>query len=104
VWASLLPSLCTAHREVLLRFLVHRAGNTTCERLGLEFPVSQAGMGWVARGELAAAVSAAGGLGVIGAGVAASPRQWTDQCLLALAWSGSSNPTPIKWPNSSASR
>ena len=29
-----------------------------CERLGIEFPVFQAGMGWVARGELAAAVLA----------------------------------------------
>ena len=39
-----------------------------CERLGIEYPVFQAGMGWVARADLAAAVSAAGGLGVIGAG------------------------------------
>ena len=39
-----------------------------CERLGIEWPVFQAGMGWVARAELAAAVSEAGGLGVIGAG------------------------------------
>lgn len=39
-----------------------------CERLGIEFPVFQAGMGWVARAELAAAVSEAGGMGVIGAG------------------------------------
>jgi enoyl-[acyl-carrier protein] reductase II len=35
--------------------------------LGIEFPIIQAGMGYVARGELAAAVSEAGGLGVIGA-------------------------------------
>lgn len=39
-----------------------------CERLGIEHPVFQAGMGWVARADLAAAVSEAGGLGVIGAG------------------------------------
>lgn len=39
-----------------------------CDRLGIEYPVFQAGMGWVARAELAAAVSEAGGLGVIGAG------------------------------------
>jgi enoyl-[acyl-carrier protein] reductase II len=39
-----------------------------CDRLGIDYPVFQAGMGWVARGELAAAVSEAGGLGVIGAG------------------------------------
>ena len=37
------------------------------ERLGIAYPVCQAGMGFIARGELAAAVSAAGGLGVIGA-------------------------------------
>ena len=39
-----------------------------CERLGIEHPVFQAGMGWVARADLAAAVSEAGGLGVVGAG------------------------------------
>ena len=39
-----------------------------CERLGIEYPVFQAGMGWVARADLAAAVSEAGGLGVVGAG------------------------------------
>jgi enoyl-[acyl-carrier protein] reductase II len=44
-----------------------------CKRLGLEHPVFQAGMGWVARAELAAAVSAAGGLGVIGAGSDMTP-------------------------------
>lgn len=39
-----------------------------CDLLGIEYPVFQAGMGWVARADLAAAVSAAGGLGCIGAG------------------------------------
>ncbi|MBI4082483.1 MAG: nitronate monooxygenase [Candidatus Lambdaproteobacteria bacterium] len=39
-----------------------------CGRLGIEYPVCQAGMGHVAYGELAAAVSEAGGLGVIGSG------------------------------------
>jgi enoyl-[acyl-carrier protein] reductase II len=39
-----------------------------CELLGIEHPILQAGMGLIARGELAAAVSEAGGLGVIGAG------------------------------------
>lgn len=38
-----------------------------CAMLGIEFPIVQAGMGYVARGALAAAVSQAGGLGVIGA-------------------------------------
>ncbi len=36
------------------------------ERLGVELPVVQAGMGGVARHELAGAVSEAGGLGTIG--------------------------------------
>jgi enoyl-[acyl-carrier protein] reductase II len=39
-----------------------------CRRVGLEYPIMQAGMGQVAYGRLAGAVSAAGGLGVIGAG------------------------------------
>jgi enoyl-[acyl-carrier protein] reductase II len=46
-----------------------------CERLGIEYPVFQAGMGWVARGRLAGAVSAAGGLGVIGAGSTMTPDE-----------------------------
>ena len=39
-----------------------------CERLGIEYPVFQAGMAFVARSALAGAVSEAGGLGGIGAG------------------------------------
>ena len=39
-----------------------------CSLLDIEFPVIQGGMAWVATGELAAAVSSAGGLGIIGAG------------------------------------
>ncbi|MEA3215435.1 MAG: enoyl-[acyl-carrier protein] reductase [Acidimicrobiia bacterium] len=39
-----------------------------CRTLGIRYPICQAGMGFVAPGRLAAAVSAAGGLGVIGAG------------------------------------
>ncbi len=39
-----------------------------CELIGIQYPICQAGMGFVAVGRLAAAVSAAGGLGVIGAG------------------------------------
>ena len=38
-----------------------------CELLGIEYPIVQAGMGYVARADLCAAVSAAGGLGMIGA-------------------------------------
>lgn len=39
-----------------------------CELLGIKYPIIQGGMAWVATGELAAAVSEAGGLGIIGAG------------------------------------
>lgn len=39
-----------------------------CEILGIEVPILQGGMAWVATGELAAAVSEAGGLGIIGSG------------------------------------
>ena len=39
-----------------------------CEMLGIQYPVFQGGMAWVADGHLAAAVSEGGGLGIIGAG------------------------------------
>jgi len=39
-----------------------------CHILNIEYPIIQGGMAWVATGELAAAVSNAGGLGIIGAG------------------------------------
>lgn len=39
-----------------------------CEMLGIEYPVFQGGMAWIADGKLAAAVSAGGGLGIIAAG------------------------------------
>lgn len=39
-----------------------------CELLGIEYPIIQGGMAWVATAELAAAVSEGGGLGIIGAG------------------------------------
>lgn len=42
----------------------------------LRAPIVQAGMGAVARHELAAAVSEAGGLGTIGAPAAGSPTSW----------------------------
>jgi enoyl-[acyl-carrier protein] reductase II len=38
------------------------------ELLGIEYPIIQGGMAWVATHELASAVSEAGGLGIIGAG------------------------------------
>ena len=42
--------------------------------LGIEVPVIQGGMAWVAEYHLAAAVSNAGGLGLIGA--ASAPAEW----------------------------
>ncbi len=39
-----------------------------CSILDIEVPIIQGGMAWVATGELAAAVSKTGGLGIIGAG------------------------------------
>ena len=45
-----------------------------CDRLGIEYPIFQGGMAWVAEHHLAAAVSEAGGLGLIGA--ASAPADW----------------------------
>lgn len=39
-----------------------------CDLLGIQYPVFQGGMAWIADGKLAAAVSEGGGLGIIGAG------------------------------------
>jgi enoyl-[acyl-carrier protein] reductase II len=39
-----------------------------CDLLGIKYPIVQGGMAWVGSAELAAAVSNAGGLGVIGGG------------------------------------
>jgi enoyl-[acyl-carrier protein] reductase II len=39
-----------------------------CDLLGIEYPVFQGGMAWVSTAKLAAAVSEAGGLGIIGSG------------------------------------
>ncbi len=39
-----------------------------CDMLGIEYPVFQGGMAWIADGKLAAAVSEGGGLGIIAAG------------------------------------
>lgn len=39
-----------------------------CELLGIDYPVFQGGMAWIADGKLAAAVSNGGGLGIIAAG------------------------------------
>lgn len=42
--------------------------NNLTELLDIQYPIIQGGMAWVATGELAAAVSKTGGLGVIGSG------------------------------------
>ena len=47
------------------------------ELLGIEYPIIQGGMAWVAEYHLAAAVSEAGGLGLIGA--ASAPAEWVRQ-------------------------
>ena len=39
-----------------------------CSLLGIEYPVFQGGMAWIADGKLAAAVSNGGGLGIVAAG------------------------------------
>lgn len=45
-----------------------------CEIMGTQYPILQGGMAWVSTAELAAAVSNAGGLGIIAAGNA--PADW----------------------------
>jgi enoyl-[acyl-carrier protein] reductase II len=42
-----------------------RFANRITEMLGIEYPIVQAPMGWIARAQLASAVSNAGGLGII---------------------------------------
>ena len=44
-----------------------RVENQLCRLLGIEYPVIQGGMAYISEGSLAAAVSAAGGLGIIAA-------------------------------------
>lgn len=45
-----------------------------CDLLNIEYPILQGGMAWVSTAELAAAVSEAGGLGIIGSGTL--PAEW----------------------------
>ena len=51
------------------------------ELLGIQYPVIQGGMAWVAEHHLAAAVSEAGGLGLIGA--ANAPAEWVREQIRA---------------------
>ncbi len=50
--------------------------------LGIQYPIIQGGMAWVSDASLAAAVSNAGGLGVIAAGNA--PASWVKEQIIAL--------------------
>ena len=43
-------------------------GQQLCKLLNIKYPIIQGGMAWIANASLAAAVSEAGGLGIIGAG------------------------------------
>jgi enoyl-[acyl-carrier protein] reductase II len=45
------------------------------ELLDIQYPIFQGGMAWVADGDLAGAVSNAGGLGIIGGGML--PKRWS---------------------------
>jgi len=51
-----------------------RLGERLTRLLGIDYPVLQGGMAWLGTAELAGAVSAAGGLGIIGSGNA--PAGW----------------------------
>lgn len=57
-------------------------GKEITELLGIKYPVIQGGMAWIANAELAAAVSNAGGLGVIAAG--ATPPDLLEKELLKI--------------------
>ena len=50
---------------------------TLCDLLNIQYPILQGGMAWIADAHLAAAVSNAGGLGIIAAGNA--PASWVRQ-------------------------
>ena len=60
-----------------------------CELLGIRYPLFQGGMAWISDGTLAASVSEAGGLGIIGAGSA--PADWVRQ-QVRIAKSKTDNP------------
>ncbi|MDD3889613.1 MAG: enoyl-[acyl-carrier-protein] reductase FabK [Syntrophomonadaceae bacterium] len=53
------------------------ANNRICNLLNIKYPLLQGAMAWIAGGKLAAAVSEAGGLGIIGTGNA--DRDWLEQ-------------------------
>ena len=57
-------------------------GKELTELFGIEYPVIQGAMAWIANAELAAAVSNAGGLGIIAAG--ATPPELLEKELLKI--------------------
>lgn len=59
-----------------------------CERLQIERPILQGGMAWVSEANLAAAVSNAGGLGVISAMNAPAPEYLREQIRLCRDLTG----------------
>jgi enoyl-[acyl-carrier protein] reductase II len=56
------------------------------ERLGIAYPIVQAGMAWVTTAKIAVAVGRAGGLGIIGAGNA--PADWVGEQIAQAKSSG----------------
>ncbi len=56
-----------------------------CERIGIKYPIFQGGMAWIADGKLAAAVSEAGGLGIISA-MNAGPDYLREQINIARTY------------------
>ena len=57
-------SRCSEPDSILI---IHMIKTDICDALGIEFPIFQGGMAWIANAKLAAAVSNAGGLGIIAA-------------------------------------
>lgn len=57
-----------------IREAINHMKTEVTELLGIEYPIIQGGMAWVAEYHLAAAVSEAGGLGIIGA--SSAPADW----------------------------
>jgi enoyl-[acyl-carrier protein] reductase II len=53
-----------------------------CDLLGIDYPIFQGGMAWIADGRLAAAVSNGGGLGIISA-VSRDPEHFREQIRIA---------------------
>ena len=51
-----------------------KIGSKICDLLDIDYPIFQGGMAWISDASLAAAVSNAGGLGIIAAGNA--PKEW----------------------------